>query len=238
MSLSPYLVQQYLAYIEKLLKYSITKFFLEPFSLSDDSSMSKVHNNIGLNNVIRKLENNGYEDGSGVLYDVNLIWDNACILYSQNSAMYQMAQQLRRWTGEIFIVRENEDFSFWRLKFSYYKQQLYNLIKGSSKTSKKEGSQQTSETNSKKKTTKKPPKEKVIKWDNEKRAALADLVNSLQDEKIILEVIQLIKDKEPSLNVLETEPLEVSLLQKTTLSTLSEFLKSKLGETSDQSVVE
>ena len=112
------------------------------------------------------------------------------------------------------------------------------MIKGSSKTSKKEGSQQTNETNSKKKTTKKPPKEKVIKWDNEKRAALADLVNSLQDEKIILEVIQLIKDKEPSLNVLETEPLEVSLLQKTTLSTLSEFLKSKLGETSDQSVVE
>ena len=224
---------QCLEIIHKILKHKISRPFLYPIDFSKPEFRkfkSIIQHPTDLSTVKSNLENNKYEHFSDFFTDVNLIWENAKIIY-KNTCIFYMATQLQMIFYDLTALMSDNEDTDWTTqlnvlfyKFDNVKDKLNDYLKNM-KIKKIQNRMKFNGRNScikeSNKTEDKKPK-KLSKDDLD--GVFNYILNNLNDENTVFKIISIINQNE-SLKLDEESEVNLCELKECTIEEIIKVLK-------------
>ena len=212
--------------IDKVTEHPAAGLFLSPVEAGTDTDgdyYSIVKNPKDFGTIREDIVNNKYKSPFDVISDVELIWRNAALFNGNKSDVTMLAKRCY----DMFVKRMRDysmlPFNLWSTELFRVQTRLNFLLGTLPPKLKQYNPQQSSK-------DKKGEKEKIVATEREMRN-FCEAAALLQSEEEMIEMIRIINDNQPSLNVgSEKVTIDVSQLNVDTFNALMQFMIGALGK--------
>lgn len=231
--------------MEKLQSYRISRMFAQPVDPERDNCpnyFEVIQCPMDIGTVNKKLDTNQYSTVEQWKSDVEQIWKNTILYNSSQALISVLAKQLQNTFKELTGCLSSDAEADWEKKFEELKQETNKIIKNAPKPPKeKTPKPQPVGAPPQKIPIRAPsappkqvpttPKPSQKRFTHEEIIQLTDDINLVEDLDDIQKIIDLIKEIEPKMAVVEDDEvvIEISKLQSQTQISLRELVSKMLG---------